>query len=221
MISSLLSFSRSLSFSPSISRRHQFPLVSLQRTAGTFAVRCCDDATGTYMVIMWHGCRSRVVVSHREALSYRRKGAPIRGPPVKPVRRGSRVWHAAHPRTQRGARLRGIPAGFYPALSPSRLSLISSALRRRGVFSPGRSRHTWHQRLRVDCVSHNLLKMSKCIRIFIISLINHLVNLLTFVIFIHVIHNRKLPGKQRVIFKQNFRRSGKGILVTYSFSCIH
>lgn len=34
------------------------------------SLRCCDDATGTYMVIMWHGCRSRVVGSHQEALSY-------------------------------------------------------------------------------------------------------------------------------------------------------
>lgn len=80
------------------------------------------------------------------------KGAPIQGPPVKPVRRGPRVWHAAHPRIECGARLRGIPTGFYPAPFPPLPTpytpvphLFRASTRRRGVFSPGRSR-SWHQR---------------------------------------------------------------------------
>lgn len=90
---------------------------------GTFAVRCCDDATGTYMVIMWHGCRSRVVGSHQEALSYVEGGPHLQGPPVKPMQRGPRVWHAAHPRMH-GAWLRGIPAGFFHrSLSPALIFL--------------------------------------------------------------------------------------------------
>lgn len=45
-----------------------------------FVARCCDDATGTYIVIMWHGCRSRVVGSHQEALSYGERGLHPRAP---------------------------------------------------------------------------------------------------------------------------------------------
>lgn len=90
---------------------------------GTFAARCCDDATGTYMVIMWHGCRSRVVGSHQEALSYVEGGPHPQGPPVKSMQRGPRVWHAAHPRMH-GARLRGIPTGFFHrSLSPALIFL--------------------------------------------------------------------------------------------------
>jgi len=117
-------------------------LCSVCNGGGTFAVRCCDDATGTYMVIMWHGCRSRVVGSHQEALSYGEGGPHPQGPPVKPMQRGPRVWHAAHPRMH-GARLRGIPAGFFhrsllPVLIFLRRRLhssIATSFRRDGLAS--------------------------------------------------------------------------------------
>lgn len=53
-------------------------------------------------------------------------GAPIHRPPVKPVRRGPRVWHAAHPRMH-AAPLHGIPSGllrvlFYLAEAGARVS---------------------------------------------------------------------------------------------------
>lgn len=66
------------------------------------------------------------------------KGAPIQGPPVKPIRRGPRVWHAAHPRMH-GARHRGIPTGFFhcslsPALAYPRRRLCADGA---DVPSPG------------------------------------------------------------------------------------
>lgn len=159
-----LSFRFSFSLSPSLAATNFLSFLSNGRW---FAVRCCDDATGTYMVIMWHGCRSRVVVSHREALPYRRRGPPSRGPPVKPVRRGPRVWHAAHPRIRSTAldSAAFLRDSIPPLSLPLRLPLITAS---RCLY------RSWHQKARCnsDLSGHSVTPAKEYMEFVMYSLIN-------------------------------------------------